>query len=209
MPIRSLFLFLLGALLLTLTGCATPRAKAPDVRYYTLEYESPVVTGQPSQTVIALSRFGVAPEFNTAKIVYRDLSFGRQEYAYHQWRSTPQALVADYLRRDLQQSGLFLAVNRSGSSLAATHQLEGMIEEWMEVDKEDRWLATAGLTITLLDLRARDLHDQVIFQRTYRESEPAAKKNPGSVVEAMSRAMQRLSGRIIADIQESIAKSAP
>jgi ABC-type uncharacterized transport system auxiliary subunit len=207
MPIRYLFLFTLGAVLLTLTGCGASRTTAPDVRYYTLEYESPAVAGQPSKAIIGLSRFGVAPEFNTSRIVYRDLSFGRQEYAYHQWRSAPQALVADYLRRDMQQSGLFLAVNRPGSGLAATHQLEGMIEEWMEVDEEDRWLATAGLTITLLDLSARDLPDQVLFQRTYRESEPTAKKNPGSVVEAMSRAMQKLSERIIADVHETITKS--
>jgi ABC-type uncharacterized transport system auxiliary subunit len=206
MPIRF---FLPFVLMLLLAGCAATRTTAPDVRYYTLEYESPTLTGTPAKAVIVLNRFGVAPEFNTGKIVYRDLSFGRQEYAYHQWRATPQALVADFLRRDMQQSGLFLAVSRPGSSLAATHQLEGMIEEWMEVDAEDHWLATASLTVTLLDLRARAVTEQVLFQRTYRESEPAAKKNPGSVVEAMSRAMQRLSERIIADVHETITKSAP
>jgi ABC-type uncharacterized transport system auxiliary subunit len=200
MPIRHLPLILM----LALAGCSAARIKAPDVRYYTLEYESPIVTGKPSKAVVMLSRFGVAPEFNTGKIVYRDLSFGRQEYAYHQWRSTPQALVADYLRRDLQASGLFLAVGRPGSSLSATHQLEGIIEEWLEVDGEDHWLATASLTITLLDLRAGSAPEQVLFQRTYRESAPAAKKNPGSVVEAMSRVMRTLSGRIIADVHAEI-----
>jgi len=201
MPIRYLVPFIL---MLTLAGCGAARTTAPDVRYYTLEYESPTLTGQQAKAVIALNRFGVAPEFNTGKIVYRDLSFGRQEYAYHQWRSTPQALVADYLRRDLQQSGLFLAVNQPGSSLPATHQVEGMVEEWMEVDEEEHWLATASLTITLLDLRARDLPDQILFQRTYRESKPAAKKNPGSVVEAMSRVMRTLSERIIADVHAAV-----
>jgi ABC-type uncharacterized transport system auxiliary subunit len=201
MPIRYLVPFIL---MLTLAGCSAARTTAPDVRYYTLEYQSPTLTGPQAKAVIALNRFGVAPEFNTGKIVYRDLSFGRQEYAYHQWRSTPQALAADYLRRDLQQSGLFLAVNQPGSSLPATHQLEGMVEEWMEVDGEDRWLATASLTITLLDLRARAIPEQVLFQRTYRGSEPAAKKNPGSVVEAMSRVMRALSGRIIADVHAAV-----
>lgn len=204
MPIRRLLPFILAALVLALTGCGAGRAKAPDVRYYTLEYESPAMAGEPTRAVVALSRFGVAPEFGTDKIVYRDLSFGRQEYAYHQWRTAPQALVADYLRRDMQRSGLFLAVTGPGSSLTATHRLEGMVEEWMEVDEEERWLAAAGLTVTLLDLRARDLTDQVLFQRAYREIEPAAKKNPGSVVEAMSRAMQRLSGRIMADVHAAI-----
>ena len=201
MPIRYLVPFIL---MLALIGCGAARTTAPDVRYYTLEYDSPTLTGQQAKAIIALNRFGVAPEFNTGNIVYRDLSFGRQEYAYHQWRSAPQALAADYLRRDLQQSGLFLAVNQSGSSLSATHQIEGMVEEWMEVDGEDRWLATASLTITLIDLRARAIPEQVLFQRTYRGSEPAAKKNPGSVVEAMSRVMRTLSGRIIADVHAAV-----
>jgi len=201
MPIRFFLLFILAS---TLAGCGAARSSVPDTRYYTLEYETPAVSGQQTQAIIALSRFGVAPEFNTTKIVYRDLSFGRQEYVYHQWRATPQSLVADYLRRDLQASGLFLAISNPGSSLPATHQLEGMVEEWMEHDEEDRWLATAELTITLLDLRAKSMPNLVLFQRTYRESEPCAKKNPGSVVETMSRVMRTLSGRIIADVHAAI-----
>ena len=201
MPIRHLLPFIL---MLALAGCGANRTPVPDTRYYTLEYEPPAISGQPSEAVIAVSRFGVAPEFNTTKIVYRDLSFGRQEYTYHQWRATPQSLVTDYLRRDLQASTLFLAVSGPGSSLPATHQLDGMVEEWLERDENDRWLATAELTITLLDLRAKTLPGLVLFQRTYRESAPSAKKNPGSVVEAMSRVMRTLSGRIIADVHAAV-----
>ena len=201
MPMR---LIALCALTLILTGCGAARTAPPDTRYYTLEYDAPEVSGRPTKAVVALNRFGAAPEFNTAKLVYRDLSFGRQEYAYHQWRATPQSLVADFLRRDMQESGLFLAVGGPSSSLPATHRLEGIVEEWMEVDGEDAWQATASLTVTLLDLRAETMPGLVLFQRTYRESEPSAKKNPGSVVEAMSRVMRTLSGRIIADVHAAI-----
>lgn len=191
-------------LALLLSGCGAARTKAPDTRYYTLEYDPPAVSGEPVRAVVNLDRFGVAPEYNTAKIVYRDLSFGRQEYHYHQWRSAPQVLAADYLRRDMQASGLFLAVSGPGSALPATHRIEGMVEEWLEVDGQDRWVATAELTVTLLDLRAASAPDMVLFQRTYRGSEPSAKKNPGSVVEAMSRVMRELSGRIIADVHAAV-----
>lgn len=194
----------LALFVLILSGCGAARTPSPDTRFYTLEYDPPAVSGERTRAVISLNRFGVAPEYNTSKIVYRDLSFGRQEYHYHQWRGTPQSLVADYLRRDLQASGLFLAVAGTGSSLPATHRIEGMVEEWMEVDGQDRWLATAELTVTLLDLRAAAAPDVVLFQRTYRGSEPSAKKNPGSVVEAMSRVMRALSGRIIADVHAAV-----
>ena len=194
----------LAVLALALAGCGAARTTVPDTRYYTLEYDPPAVSGERAQAVVSVSRFGVAPEYNTPKIVYRDLSFGRQEYHYHQWRGTPQSLAADYLRRDLQASGLFLAVAGPGSALPATHRVEGMVEEWLEVDGQDRWLATAELTVTLLDLRAASAPDMVLFKRTYRGSEPSAKKNPGSVVEAMSRVMRTLSGRIIADVHGAV-----
>lgn len=197
-------LIALAILVLALTGCGAARTAAPDTRYYTLEYAPPAVSGERAQAVVSVSRFGVAPEYNTAKIVYRDLSFGRQEYHYHQWRSAPQILAADYLRRDLQASGLFLAVAGTGSSLPATHRIEGMVEQWMEVDGQDSWLATIELTVTLVDLRAGAMPDAVLFQRTYRGSEPSAKKNPGSVVEAMSRVMRTLSGRIISDVRGAV-----
>jgi ABC-type uncharacterized transport system auxiliary subunit len=191
---------ILAILALTLAGCGAARTQVPDTRYYTMEYDPPVMEGARTNAVIALSRFGAAPEFGSASMVYRDLSFGRQQYTYHLWRATPQVLAADYLRRDMQASGLFLAVAGPGSSLPATHRLEGMVERWLEVDGEDKWLAEAELTVTLLDLRAEAVPDLVLFQRTYRASEPCAKKNPGSVAEAMSRVMRVLSGRIIADV---------
>ncbi|NLW80542.1 MAG: hypothetical protein GXY42_02560 [Desulfovibrionales bacterium] len=191
-------------LVLTLAGCAATRPSSPDTRFYTLEYDPPLVDGQPCSAVIQMTRFGVAPEFNTTKLVYRDLAFGRQEYAYHQWRGTPQALVADYLRRDMQKSGLFMAVAGPNSSMPATHQLEGVVEEWMELDQAERWLASAELTIILLDVRTGGIPDLVIFQRTYKTSEPCAKKNPASVAEAMSRVMRNLSQRIVTDVHAAV-----
>lgn len=195
-------------ILAALTGCAS-HTSVPDTRYYTLEYAPPETSGKPVRAVMALSHFGVAPEFNTPKLIYRDLVFGRQDYAYHQWRAAPQALVMDYLRRDMRESGLFLAVTGPGSSLPPTHQLEGLVEEWMEVDTEQNWLASAALTITLLNARTGDSTEMVLFQKTYRESEPCDRKNPASVAEAMSRAMRKISGRIIADVHGAIADRRP
>lgn len=195
---------LMSIVTLILTGCGASRTPLPETRRYTLEYENAAISGPVAKAVISLSRFGAAPPFNTTNIVYRDMAFGRQEYAYHQWRTTPQTMVMDYLRRDLQRSGLFLAVSSSGTGLSPTHQLEGMVEEWMEVDEANAWRASAELSITLVDLHARSVPDMVVFQRSYRASEPCAKKNPGSVVEAMSRAMRSISERIITDVYAAV-----
>lgn len=199
---RVIFLAFILALL---SGCAS-HTSLPDTRYYTLEYAPPEVSGQPVRAVVALNHFGAAPEFNTPRLIYRDLAFGRQDYAYHQWRAMPQTLFMDYLRRDLRESGFFTAVVGPGSSLPPTHQIEGILEEWMEVDTDQHWLANAAVTITLLDARAKDTTGMVLFQKTYRESEPSARKNPASIADAMSRAVQKISGQIIADVHAAISK---
>lgn len=200
-----LILILLCAL--SLTGCLGSTTKIPDIRNYTLEYDPPTVTGEPVKAVLLVNRFGVAPEINTPKMVYRDLAFGRQEYAYHQWRVPPQTMVMDYLRRDLRDSGLFTAVDGPASTLPATFELEGMVEKWMEVDSEDHWSAEAEVTITLVDMRARFTPDKVLFQRVYRADEICDKKNPTSVAAAMSAAMRRLSTQIITDVYTAVKNS--
>lgn len=196
--------YLLCLLCVVLGACASPHVKAPDIRFYTLEYAPPVQTSAPSRAVIAVNRFGAAPEFDTRKMIYRDKTFARQEYVYHRWRAEPQVLARDYLRRDMVRSGLFLAISEPRSIVPATHQLEGMVEQWMENDDPDQWTAVAELTITLLDLRARSLPQSVLFQRSYREQRLCDKKNPGAVAEAMSRVMRALSKRIIVDVSAAV-----
>lgn len=204
--IMSLRYYFLVLFIVLLMGCSSTRSTLPDTRYYTLEYTTPQVNGSTMPVVVSIHRFGVAPEFNTSKMIYRDLSFGRQEYNYHRWRATPQVLVMDYLRRDMLSTGLFLAVNGPGSSLRADYLVEGIVEEWMEVDEDEGWLAAAELTITLIDLQTQKIPDLVLFQRQFKESEPCLKKNPDSVAAAMSRVMQRLAQRIITDIHQTIAE---
>lgn len=187
-----------------LAACTPARQPVPDVRQYTLEYPSPVLTGPRAKAVLHVARFGAAPEYRTTKLIYRDQSFVRQEYTYHQWRATPQILASDFIRRDLHASGLFTAVNPPSSMIPATHEIEGMVEQWLEEDRPEHWLATLELTITLVDVRAPASPDMILFQRTYQHSQPCAQKNPVAVVEAMSQAMEILSARIIADVHADI-----
>lgn len=170
------FVFSVFLLCIALTACTPARQPMPDIRLYTLEYPSPVLTGPRAQAVLHVARFGAAPEYRTPKIIYRDQSFVRQEYTYHQWRATPQVLAADFMRRDLQASGLFIAVNPPSSLIPATHEIEGMVEQWLEEDGPEQWMATLELTITLVNARASASPDMVLFQRTYRHSQPCAKK---------------------------------
>ena len=68
------------------------------IDYYTLEYEPPVVQNhQPLPYVIKVARFSVAPIYKNNRIIYRDQSYKRQAYTYHQWRVNPADFVTYFL----------------------------------------------------------------------------------------------------------------
>jgi len=59
------------------------------------------------------------------------------------------------------------------------------------------------VTVTLLDVSAEELPQRVVFQKSYRAAEPMPNKTPQGLAQAMSKAMENLSARIITDTYEA------
>ncbi len=191
---------------LTLGACAgiynKPRNK---IEFYTLEYEPPVEkTCQPIPVIIKVKPLSVAPEYNTDEIIYRDLSFRRNAYIYHKWRANPGDLVTHFLTRDIVRSGAFEGVLGYDSSFTASYVLEGSLNEFLEWDLENRWEAVLSLDIILMRENEPDISKLIIFQKTYYSRVPCRMKNPRSLAEAMSRALEQVSKKIIGDIHETL-----
>ena len=184
-----------------------PRNK---IEYYTLEYETPEITGlKPLLIMIRLERFSVAPSYNNNQIIYRDRSFKRDAYAYHRWRANPGDLVAHNLSRDIRCSGLFKAVLPHDSRSASSHVMEGTVDEFFEWDKEENWEAILSVNIVFMGENGPANEKMIIFQKTYRAQEPCKQKNPTALAEAMSRAMAEISGKIIKDIYDHVTDHPP
>jgi len=202
--------FLCLAVACCCTACLFPRQPANKISHYTLEYDPPQQAAglQPLAYTLSVQPFTVAAVYNTRRIVYRDASFKREEYVYHAWRASPGELVADFLRRDLQQAGLFQAVLPYGSSAGGRYLLEGSVDQFLESEMRDLWEAALTLTITLLDGAAVDSSKRILFQKTYSSRTACEHKNPQSFVAAMSRAMAGLSAAVSRDVYDAL-KNAP
>jgi ABC-type uncharacterized transport system auxiliary subunit len=196
----------LVAAALLVSGCmgGSPNLK---VSQYTLEYEPPEIEGDMLRAVVEVKRFSVAPEYNTNKIVYRDGPYKRSEYVYQRWRANPSDLTTFFLLRDFTRSGLFLNVTGQEGVFPEAYVVEGSVDEFYELDTDEGWKAVLGLTVTLLKASEPDVTKRVLFQRSYQVEEPCAKRNPVALAEAMSRAMQQVSGDIIVDVWEAVAES--
>ena len=192
---------LLTLLALLLVGCGKPPML---VHRYILEYPAPVV-GRKNKIPEALKvgQFSVAQAFNTNAMVYQPQPFKSEVYNYSRWRVNPGYLVTDYLLRDFRDAGLFNAVFGPDSNGRYRYLLEGGVEDFQEVDEPDGWKAALTLTVTLLDVTQPELPQRVVFQKNYRALEPMPEKTPQGLAQAMSRALEQVSGRILTDTYEA------
>jgi ABC-type uncharacterized transport system auxiliary subunit len=186
-------------------GCFNVKQPQPKIDYYTLEYDPPVVSESPALPfILKMEPFSTSPVYDSARILYREKAFKRSEYAYHKWRAAPGDLIAALLARDFAATSLFKAVIFSESVPAYSHVLTGKVDEFYQRSENDHWEAVLSISITLSSFMTHDIHDAVLFQKRFTVQEKCRQKTPGSFVEAMSRAMERLSGEIIREVYNSL-----
>jgi ABC-type uncharacterized transport system auxiliary subunit len=175
------------------------------INRFILDYPPPV-TGRPAPLDAALrvELFAADEIINRPEMVYRVNPYKTGVYQYNRWRTTPGFLVTDFLIRDLRQSGRFKAVFSYDRSDQARFRLEGGVVEFQENNLPGPWQAALTLNITLLDTDQENIAARVMFQRTYQAQEPMAVKTPQGLAEAMSAALQKLSGRIIEDVYRAV-----
>lgn len=191
---------------LLLAGCGQP----PVILYrYLPEYPPPVVHREPLLDSLRVESF-VAPQYlRSTNMYYRPRPYEIRAYAYHRWQAEPAALVTDMLLRDLRESGLFQGVFAYQQEGAARFQLEGAVQEFAEVDAPAGWQAVVAVNVTLADRQQPELTRRVILNRNYQEAELMVDQTPAGLAAAMSRALARLSGRLIADLYEAARRAQP
>ena len=183
-------------LALTMGGCvAALKQPSPQIVYYTLEYDVLPADQSlhPLPVIIQVERFSAAPAYTGNRIIYREQEFTRSGYVYHRWRATPADLATYFLIRDMQAGSLFTAVFPPGRGEPHTHVLQGVVDEFIEWDRETGWEAHLALNITLLAAAEPDISQRVIFQKQFTASRPCARKDPQALARAMSEAMALVS----------------
>lgn len=189
-----------------LTGCLgwTGTASAP-VRHYVLEYAPPrVMGGAGVAEMLKVERFTAARLMAGPAMLYRQGPFHLDAYHEHRWRVAPAEMVADLLRRDLRQAGIFRAVLSPRDAEETRFILEGGVEEFFEMEEGGDRKALLVASLTLLDLSRREVSMRVVFQQTYRSEALFKTEGASGFAEAMSRAMMQLSTQVIADIGNAL-----
>ena len=188
-----------------ITSCSFGAKPSYKVNQYTLEYPSPFAKELASiNELVKVEQFSVAQTFNTPAMIYKEGPNLRNVDPYNRWRTKPGEMAAEYLVRDLRNSGLFRAVISYDQNEETRYLLEGQVDEFLDVSEKDGRKAVLSLNVTFLDLKKRDTAEKVIFQRDYKVVEPYTEKTPAALAQGMSRAMEKISRQIILDLQNAV-----
>jgi ABC-type uncharacterized transport system auxiliary subunit len=197
--------FFMVSIVLSLVACSFGGKPAVMVEQYALEYPPPSVQNlSPMDELIRIERFSVAQIFNHVKMVYRQKPTHYNDYAYHRWRANPGDMVGDSLLRDLRAAGIFKSVFSWRDMENIPLILKGGVGEFYESDEKDGRKAILSVHITVIDTKSRELTKQVIFQKNYRYAEPVPEKTVQGFAQAMSLAVEKLSGQVITDIYTAV-----
>jgi ABC-type uncharacterized transport system auxiliary subunit len=172
---------------------------------YTLDYAPAAVTaGQPVEELIRVERFAVAPAFNSTSMVIRKGQYRFETYDYSRWRVNPADMVTGFALRDITRAGIFKGTYSWYDSDLSRYILEGYVDEFCESSGK----GLLSVRITLVDTKAQNPVEQVVFQKQYTHSAPMDDSSPDALAAALSAAMKEISARLSADIAAALREGA-
>lgn len=191
--------------LLLYTGCINLQHPPAKVDYYQIEYGpmgSPA--SEPLDVVLGMRNFTIASTYDHDRIVYKEDTFKRQAYYYHRWITNPSAMVKNALLKDLQDSGRYRAVTPIPGGMMWDYEILGHVHEISEEDLGKDWTAVIDLEVTFIKSPSKESAKKILFQRNYHYSAVCEKKEPLSVVVAMSTAVRELSVKLQQDVYKAV-----
>ncbi|MCX7816271.1 MAG: ABC-type transport auxiliary lipoprotein family protein [Syntrophales bacterium] len=203
---RNLLWETIFLLFLIFSGCAGRGGTFIESVKFALEYSVPPMNFKEMiDASVKVERFSASTEYMTTVMLIKPSEYVRSSYRRGRWHVPPADLVTSLFLRDLRFSGLFKRVYSPDDIFAVDYNVDGRIEEFLQVDTPEGSYASL---IILMTVTKRDTQHQgvnVVFQKTYRAIEPLKEKNPRGLAEGMSHATMRVSLSFMEDLRERLS----
>jgi cholesterol transport system auxiliary component len=180
--------------LLALTACSILPEREPTKIYEPTQTAASDSSGWPqAQWSLLVARPTAGQLLDTDRIVVRPSAGSVTVYKGASWADSLPELVQTALLRRFEDSQKILSVSRPGGGVRGEFQLLTELRLFESVYLQP------GQPQARVELYARLVHTadgQVVAARSFRDSEPAAAEDVGSVVDAFSRALGRVSSQV-------------
>ena len=186
------FIQLCLVLLVLVCGCSSGSKQEDPSNYFLLEAQRQGV-GEPAETsmILMVQPFPVSPGIEQRELVYRR-SMSRYETDYYERFITDVgSQVAEQTRRWLSQSGCLGQVLPVGTSVDATHLLEGNIAKLhSDFREEANPKALMEVDCYLVDVRTRK--PAVVFHGTYNATAKITEAKAESIIAAYNLCLDQI-----------------
>ncbi|MCK5852628.1 membrane integrity-associated transporter subunit PqiC [bacterium] len=203
MIIKHITKILLLSVPLLFCGCGSLiKQPAPVISYYQLNYTPEISSNALIDKTILIRPFYISETFNRDSIMYSSEEFKCNYYPYKQWISAPQNQMTELFRSNFMKSGIFKAVIIPGQLQSPDLLLSSALTEIQENTKGEKSFGTVKINVTLSKPAFKTIPQQIIFQKSYKESVECEINNTDSLVKALSEATKRISAKAIKDVTD-------
>ncbi len=158
---------------------------------YVLEVELPGRSISPTtiDEIIAVRTFTAGPGLEDPGLVYRTADVRYESDFYNEFFVPPSELVTSAVRKWMRAAHIFRAVVDPGSLEQADYVIDGCVTKLYGDYREQ---PRACLEIQLFLTHYGESGPEIVFHKTYSETEPAEAKKPDELVAAFNRALVRI-----------------
>jgi len=199
--LRSLFLLIP----VLFAGCGLFFGSPPPDEQYTLDYASPPFESLSRlSSSIRVDRFVTAEQFSNTTMISSPSQNKRAVYNNAWWDVNPGEMITDVLLRDIRNSGLYQATFSYRDDGEARFVLKGSVDEFLEVDSNEKAQAVLSLTVTLVDSAQKIRTGSIVYQKNYHATVPIANRSPQALASGLSTTMAELSKQLQKDVYDAV-----
>jgi len=201
MKLRLTWMSLCAGLLFSCLGCN----QADNQRYFLLEVQRDGNPQTLSKDVILTVRpFSLSPGYHSKELTYRTGDFQYESDFYNRFITDAGRQIAEQTRRWLSDSGLFAHVVPPGSTMNATHLLEGNITR-LYGDFRDKTNPQAVVEITFYLLDIKNRNPKILFHQTFHVTTAVPENKVEFLIEAYNAGLSK----ILEQFEVKLAQSLP
>jgi cholesterol transport system auxiliary component len=191
----------LAVLIVTATGCLSPRTESTPAHTYQLTLDAWHTEGRPSDIngpILLVSPLQAEPGYDTTRMVYVKRPYELEHYAVNQWADAPVRMLASLLVQALGRHGSWRAVVSLPSSVRGDYRLDAQGFALQQEFLQEPSRVRVTIRTQLVDLK----ESRVVGARAFEAVEPALSEDAYGGVLAANRAIAVLLDQIASWLQE-------
>lgn len=206
--ILKMRIIIIIVLIFQLSSCVDIIQQHPKTDYYSLKfYETDIGVGSQIPGTILIKDVEFPANLESIYLTSVSENSSIKKHHYHRWIDYPSVLVTDFIKSRFNSFEAFSgSVIGASSSIYPDYILEISIIKFDSYNTKAKNQVEISANVVLLHKTPESIETNVIFNKTFDETEAKEKMTANVIADAYSKALSRLIDNIAYDLQNTILK---